>query len=55
MNVMTNTITLEYISQDNEENFPGQVTTQVTYILTDLICKKSITIKPHSNLKKYNL
>ena len=34
-NVTTNAITLEYISQDNEENFPGQLTTQVTYILTE--------------------
>jgi len=34
-NVTTNAITLEYISQDNEENFSGELTTQVTYILTE--------------------
>jgi aldose 1-epimerase len=31
----SNTIILEYISQDNEEHFPGQLTTQVTYTLTE--------------------
>jgi aldose 1-epimerase len=34
-NVASNAITLEYISQDNEENFPGQLTTQVNYTVTD--------------------
>ncbi len=34
-NVTTNTITLEYISATNEENFPGKLTTQVTYNLTE--------------------
>jgi aldose 1-epimerase len=28
-------ITLQYISNDNEENFPGQLTTQITYTLTE--------------------
>jgi aldose 1-epimerase len=28
-------ITLQYISDDNEENFPGMLTTQVTYTLTE--------------------
>lgn len=28
-------ITLEYISKHNEENFPGELTVQVTYTLTD--------------------
>jgi aldose 1-epimerase len=28
-------ITLEYTSPDNEENFPGELTVQVTYTLTD--------------------
>lgn len=28
-------ITLEYISKNNEENFPGELTVQVTYTLTD--------------------
>ena len=28
-------ITLEYISKKNEENFPGELTVQVTYTLTD--------------------
>lgn len=31
----TNAITLQYISADNEENYPGEVTTQVTYSITD--------------------
>lgn len=31
----SNTITLQYISADNEENYPGEVTTQVTYSITD--------------------
>lgn len=31
----SNTIVLEYISQDNEEHFPGQLTTQVSYTLTE--------------------
>lgn len=31
----SNTIVLEYVSQDNEEHFPGQLTTQVTYTLTE--------------------
>jgi aldose 1-epimerase len=30
----SNTIVLEYLSQDNEELFPGKLTTQVTYTLT---------------------
>ncbi len=30
-----NTITLEYISKDLEENFPGELTVQVTYTLTE--------------------
>lgn len=30
-----NSITLEYISIENEENFPGQLTTQVTYTVTE--------------------
>jgi len=30
-----NSIMLEYISLENEENFPGQLTTQVTYTLTE--------------------
>lgn len=29
-----NSIVLEYVSPSNEENFPGQLTTQVTYTLT---------------------
>lgn len=28
-------ITLEYISRDNDENFPGELTVQVTYTLTE--------------------
>lgn len=28
-------ITLAYLSQDNEENFPGELTTQITYTLTE--------------------
>jgi aldose 1-epimerase len=31
----SNTIVLEYVSQDNEEHFPGQLTTQVSYTLTE--------------------
>lgn len=31
----TNAITLHYISIDNEENFPGEVTTQVTYSISE--------------------
>jgi aldose 1-epimerase len=31
----SNSITLEYTSPDNEENFPGELTVQVTYTLTD--------------------
>ena len=31
----SNEIILEYISQDNEENFPGMLTTQIKYTLTD--------------------
>ncbi len=31
-----NSITLEYISKDLEENFPGELTVQVTYTLTKL-------------------
>lgn len=31
----TNAITLQYISADSEENYPGEVTTQITYSLTD--------------------
>ncbi|WP_298140268.1 aldose epimerase family protein [Flavobacterium sp.] len=34
-NVTSNAITLEYISAANEENFPGQLTTQVTYTITE--------------------
>lgn len=34
-NVATNAITMEYSSADNEENFPGQITTQVTYTVTE--------------------
>lgn len=30
-----NTIVLQYLSLDNEENFPGELSTQVTYTLTD--------------------
>lgn len=30
-----NSIKLEYISQNNEENFPGELTTTVTYTITD--------------------
>ena len=33
--VTSNAIVLEYTSQDNEENFPGILTTQITYKLTD--------------------
>ena len=33
--VTSNTIVLEYTSQDNEEKFPGILTTQITYTLTD--------------------
>ena len=28
-------ITFQYISDNNEENFPGELTTNVTYTLTD--------------------
>jgi aldose 1-epimerase len=31
----SNTIVMEYVSQDNEEHFPGQLITQVTYTLTE--------------------
>lgn len=31
----SNTIVLEYVSQDNEECFPGQLTTEVIYTLTE--------------------
>ncbi len=31
----TNAITLQYISFDNEENYPGEATTQVTYSISD--------------------
>lgn len=31
----SNTITLQYTSLNNEENYPGEVTTKVTYTLTD--------------------
>lgn len=33
--VTANAIVLEYTSQDNEEHFPGVLTTQVTYTLTE--------------------
>jgi aldose 1-epimerase len=33
--VSANSITLEYISNDEEENYPGQLKTQVVYTLTD--------------------
>lgn len=33
--VTSNAIVLEYTSQDNEEHFPGALTTQITYTLTD--------------------
>lgn len=33
--VTSNAIVLEYISQENEENFPGKLTTQITYTVTD--------------------
>lgn len=33
--VTSNAIVLEYISQENEENFPGKLTTQITYRVTD--------------------
>lgn len=35
MSVTTNSIMMENISLENEENFPGQLTTQVTYTLTE--------------------
>jgi len=31
----SNSIVLEYVSEDNEEHFPGKLTTQVTYSLTE--------------------
>ena len=31
----TNSITLQYVSADCEENFPGEVTTQIAYSITD--------------------
>jgi aldose 1-epimerase len=31
----SNSITLQYISDENEENFPGELTTQITYTLTE--------------------
>ena len=33
--VTSNAIVLEYISRENEENFPGKLTTQITYTVTD--------------------
>lgn len=34
-NITSNSIILEYISADKEENFPGQLTTHVTYTVTE--------------------
>lgn len=33
--ITKNSITLQYISDDNEENFPGKLTTQICYTLSD--------------------
>lgn len=35
INLKTNSITLEYTSENNEENFPGQLTTQITYSINE--------------------
>jgi aldose 1-epimerase len=44
--VAANSITLEYCSKNGEENYPGEVITQVTYTLTDTMeLKVAITAK----------
>ncbi len=44
--VAANSITLEYCSKNGEENYPGEVITQVTYLLTDAMeLKIAITAK----------